>query len=215
MSKTVLYSYFHSSCSWRVRIALAMKDVHYELIPVHLLKNGGEQFSQEYKSLNPLSILPTLQIDGHTLTQSISILEYLEETRPNPPLLPPDAFRRAMARQVALIIACDIQPLQNLGTLKKIGEERKVEWGHYWIDKRFEDVEELLKKTCGKYCVGDKVTIADVCLVPQVFNANRFKVDLTKFPRISEINDRLMELDAFKVTHPYRQTDCPENLKLD
>ncbi|CAB4044925.1 maleylacetoacetate isomerase-like, partial [Paramuricea clavata] len=118
-------------------------------------------------------------------------------------------------RQIVFAIASDIQPVQNLSVLKKVGDEKKAEWGHYWIDKRFGGVEEMLKKTSGKYCVGDEVTMADLCLVPQVFNANRFKVDMTKFPHISEINDRLMELDTFKVAHPFRQPDCPDDLRID
>mgnify|MGYP002803811340 CR=1 FL=1 len=216
MSKPILYSYFRSSCSWRVRIALAIKGIDFEIKPVHLLKDGGQQFSDEYKKLNPISVLPTLIIDGHALTQSISILEYLEETRPEPPLLPHnDALKRATVRQIVFAIASDIQPIQNLGVLKKVGDDKKAEWGHYWIDRRFEGLEEMLKKTSGKYCVGDEITMADLCLVPQVFNANRFKVDMTKFPCISEINDRLLELDAFKVAHPFRQPDCPDDLRID
>ncbi|XP_028395946.1 LOW QUALITY PROTEIN: maleylacetoacetate isomerase-like [Dendronephthya gigantea] len=216
MSKPILYSYFRSSCSWRVRIALALKGIDYETNPVHLLKDGGQQFSDEYSKLNPIHALPTLLIDNLTLTQSISILEYLEETRPEPPLLPPnDPAKRAAVRQIVFAIAMDTQPVQNLSVLKKVGDEKKVEWAHYFIDKRFEGIEEMLKKTSGKYCVGDEITMADLCLVPQVFNANRFKVDMTKFPRISEINDRLMEIDAFKVGHPFRQPDCPDDLKID
>lgn len=215
MSKPILFSYFRSSCSWRVRIALALKGIDYNTKPVHLLEGRGQQFSEEYKKLNPSCVVPALIIDGHTLCQSISILEYLDETRPNPPLLPPnDPAKKALVRKIVQTIASDIQPVQNLRILKYVGDDKKAEWGHYWIDRGFEGLEEILRKTAGKYCVGDEITMADICLVPQVYNANRFKVDMKKFPLISEINENLQELEPFKVSHPFRQPDCPDDLKI-
>lgn len=209
-SKPILYSYFRSSCSWRVRIALAHKGVDYEYRAINLLKQ--EQVSDEYKKLNPIGQVPVLIVDENTLTQSISILEYLEEAFPQKPLLPKDLFKRAKVREVCEIIGSGIQPLQNLSVLQKIGET-KMEWGHFYIQKGFVALEQVLANSAGKYCVGDEVTIADCCLVPQVYNANRFKVDMAAFPVISRVHDALMSLDAFKAAHPSQQPDCPEDLK--
>ncbi|ROT67146.1 hypothetical protein C7M84_014790 [Penaeus vannamei] len=209
-SKPILYSYFRSSCSWRVRIALAHKGVDYEYRAINLLKQ--EQVSDEYKKLNPIGQVPALIVDENTLTQSISILEYLEEAFPQKPLLPKDLFKRAKVREVCEIIGSGIQPLQNLSVLQKIGET-KMEWGHFYIQKGFVALEQVLANSAGKYCVGDEVTIADCCLVPQVYNANRFKVDMAAFPVISRVHDALMSLDAFKAAHPSQQPDCPEDLK--
>jgi len=211
MSKAILYNFFRSSASRRVRIALAMKGIDYEYKATHLVK--GEQLSDEYKKLNPQSLIPTLLIDGQKLTQSLSILEYLEETRPDPPLLPKDPLKRSQARTVALIISADIQPIQNLRVLKAVGDEKKMEWGKNVIQSGLEALEKVLAETSGKYCVGDSVTIADLCLVPQVYNANRFKVDMSRFPIISRINEELSQLEPFIKSHPSNQPDCPEELK--
>ncbi|XP_047481167.1 probable maleylacetoacetate isomerase 2 isoform X2 [Penaeus chinensis] len=208
--RPILYSYFRSSCSWRVRIALAHKGVDYEYRAINLLKQ--EQVSDEYKKLNPLGQVPALIVNENTLTQSISILEYLEEAYPQKPLLPKDLFKRAKVREVCEIIGSGIQPLQNLSVLQKIGET-KMEWGHFYIQKGFVALEQVLAESAGKYCVGDEVTIADCCLIPQVYNANRFKVDMAAFPVISRVHDALMSLDAFKAAHPSQQPDCPEDLK--
>lgn len=182
----------------------------YEYRAINLLKQ--EQVSDEYKKLNPIGQVPALIVDENTLTQSISILEYLEEAFPQKPLLPKDLFKRAKVREVCEIIGSGIQPLQNLSVLQKIGET-KMEWGHFYIQKGFVALEQVLANSAGKYCVGDEVTIADCCLVPQVYNANRFKVDMAAFPVISRVHDALMSLDAFKAAHPSQQPDCPEDLK--
>ncbi|XP_077995663.1 maleylacetoacetate isomerase-like isoform X2 [Glandiceps talaboti] len=211
MAKPVLYSYFRSSCSWRVRTALALKGIEYETKGVNLLKS--EQLSDNYSGANPMQQVPTLDIDGHKLTQSLAILEYLEETRPDPPLLPKDPAERAVTRQISETIASGIQPIQNLAVLKYVGDEKKAEWGRYWIDRGFQGLEKMLVNTAGKYCVGDQVTMADLCLVPQIYNANRFKVDMSQFPTISRINDALSQLDAFKTSHPSNQPDCPDDVK--
>lgn len=161
-----------------------------------------------------MGYVPALVIDGHTLADSLSIIEYLDETRPDPPLLPrDDPFKKALARQVSQTIASGIQPIQNLSVLKYLGDERKTEWGHHWINKGFCNLEKILERTSGKYCVGDEITMADLCLVPQVYNANRFKVDMSQFPVISRINDDLSKLEAFKASHPSKQPDCPEELR--
>lgn len=216
MSNTpVLYSYFRSSCSWRVRVALALKQIQYKQKGVHLLNNGGEQHSDEYKSVNPMEQVPTLIIDGVSLTQSLPILEYLEETRPDIyPLLPGDPKDRVRVRQIAEIINSGIQPVQNLSILQAVGPERKMQWGHDAIHKGFVAIEDLLKSySSGKYCIGDKVTIADICLVPQVYNATRFKVDMKLFPTIARINAALEELPEFQKAHFTNQPDTPEELK--
>ncbi|XP_064514920.1 maleylacetoacetate isomerase isoform X2 [Pseudopipra pipra] len=210
--KPILYSYFRSSCSWRVRIALALKGISYDLVPVNLVKDGGQQFSAEFKALNPMKQVPTLKIDGITLSQSLAIIHYLEETRPNPRLLPQDPKKRAQVRMIADHIASGIQPLQNLGLLKLIGE-RKTEWAQNHIASGFQAVEQILQHTAGRYCVGDEVSMADLCLVPQVANAERFEVDMGPYPTITRINKALLELEAFKVSHPCRQPDTPAELR--
>jgi len=212
--KPVLYSYWRSSCSWRVRAALAYKKIDYETKVVNLIKDGGQQHSTEYNHLNPAELVPTLFIDDHYITESLSILEYLEETHAEPPLLPADAFKRAQVRAIALEIVAGIQPLQNLAVLKYVGDEKKNDWAKHFVSKGLSAVEKMLGKTAGKYCVGDAVTFADCCLVPQIYNAERFKVDMSQFPTIKRINDSLLQLDMFKVSHPQKQPDCPEDERV-
>jgi len=205
-NSAVLYSYWRSTSSWRVRIVLAMKGVEYEYKPVNLLQ--GEQLRDDYAAINPLKEVPTLIINGNTISQSVAIMEYLEETHSNPPLLPSDPYHRAKVRQIVECVVSDIQPIQNLRVLKKVGEEKKSEWAKFWIDVGFQGLEKLLQSTSGKYCWGDTVTLADCVLVPQVYNALRFSVDMTQFPCISRINDELSKLDAFKRAHPSVQPDA-------
>ncbi|XP_071788508.1 maleylacetoacetate isomerase-like [Asterias amurensis] len=206
--KPILYSYYRSSCSWRVRIALALKGIEHEYSAVNLLKS--EQLGEKYLSVNPTGQVPALQIDSMVLTQSNAIIEYLDETRDAPSLLPKDPKKRFLVRELSQVISCGIQPVQNLKVLRYIGDEKKGEWGHRAIKEGFEALEKLLEQTAGTYCVDDEITMADLCLVPQVYNANRFKVDMSKFPVISRINAALMELDSFKASHPSKQPDCPE-----
>lgn len=217
-SKPVLYSYFRSSASWRVRIALAYKGVEYDYHGVHLVKDGGQQNSGDYKALNPMSQVPTLKIDGMTLTQSLPIIEYLEETRPGNPLLPKEPTKRVQCRRVAELINSGIQPVQNLAVLQKVAEVTgddswKAKWGHFYIDKGFQALELLLQETSGKYCVGDEISLADLCLVPQHYNANRFKVDMSKYPIIDRIVKEVSKEPAFVQADPKNQPDCPEDLK--
>lgn len=215
MAKVVLYSYFRSSCSYRVRIALALKNIDYEYKAVSLIKDGGEQHSEDYKAVNPMEQVPALVVNGDCLTDSLAIMEYLEEAHPETTrILPKDPIKRAQSRRLSQMIASGIQPIQNLSVLQKIGDEKKMDWGHYWIDLGFKALEKTLETTAGKYCVGDDITLADICLVPQVFNANRFKVDLLKFPTIKRIHDELILNEAFKTAHPFRQPDCPDDLKI-
>uniref|UniRef100_G3V5T0 maleylacetoacetate isomerase n=1 Tax=Homo sapiens TaxID=9606 RepID=G3V5T0_HUMAN len=197
--KPILYSYFRSSCSWRVRIALALKGIDYETVPINLIKDGGQQFSKDFQALNPM--------------KQLAIIEYLEEMRPTPRLLPQDPKKRASVRMISDLIAGGIQPLQNLSVLKQVGEEMQLTWAQNAITCGFNALEQILQSTAGIYCVGDEVTMADLCLVPQVANAERFKVDLTPYPTISSINKRLLVLEAFQVSHPCRQPDTPTELR--
>ena len=210
-AKPVLYSYFRSSCSWRVRIALELKGVRYEYKPVNLLQ--GEQNSDAYQKVNPIGGVPTLVVDGHPICQSLAIIEYLDEKYPDPSLLPEDPIKRADVRKLALIIAADIQPVQNLRVLKFVGDEKKMELGHWTISNGFAALEKCLKTTAGKYCYGNEITMVDLCLIPQIFNAHRFKVDMSSYPTICRIQEELNKLDAFKKSHPTQQPDCPEDLK--
>mmetsp|Transcript_20343 Transcript_20343/g.34715 ORF Transcript_20343/g.34715 Transcript_20343/m.34715 type:complete len:215 (+) Transcript_20343:49-693(+) len=213
MSNIILHSYWRSSCSWRVRIALAHKKIKYQYKAVHLLNDGGEQFKPDYVKLNPSKEVPTLEIDGHAICQSVAILEYLEETRPENPLLPTNPIEKAKVRQLVNIVASDTQPVQNLRVLLYAMSKGadKLEWGKHWITKGFEAFEQVVASTAGQYCVGDQVTLADVALVPQVYNANRFGVDMSQFPTINRIHAALEELDAFKAAHPDVQPDAPSD----
>ncbi|NNG22239.1 maleylacetoacetate isomerase [Telluria aromaticivorans] len=211
-----LYTYFRSSAAYRVRIALNLKALDYDAIPVHLVRGGGEHLMDEYRAVNPSSLVPAFQDDALTLTQSMAIMEYLEDTYPLVPLLPKDAIGRARVRELAQIVACDIHPLNNLRVLnylvKHLGqsEEAKTDWYRHWIIEGFRSLEaHLARNACtGSFCYGDSPTIADCYLVPQVFNAQRFNVDLTAYPTIARINSMCVDLPAFKAAHPSRQGDA-------
>jgi maleylpyruvate isomerase len=211
-----LYSYFRSSAAYRVRIALNLKGLPYEYLAVHLLKDGGQQLSPDYRKVNPTGLVPTL-IDGDAVIgQSLAIIEYLEETHPQVPLLPADPIGRARVRDLALGIACDTHPLNNLRVLKylkhtlKVPEEAKSEWYRHWIEAGFASLETRLANDprTGKLCFGDTPTLADICIVPQVFNANRFSIDTTRFPTIQRVADYASTLDAFKAAEPGVQPDA-------
>jgi maleylacetoacetate isomerase len=201
-----LYSYFRSSASFRVRIALNLKGLPYEYLPVHLVKHGGEQFSLEFLALNPQGLIPVL-IDGDkVLTQSLAILEYLDETYPEPPLLPADALGRARVRSIALAISCEIHPINNIRVLRYlkrsfgIDDEGRKTWARHWSETGLAAVEAQLATlpATGAFCHGDTPTIADLCLVPQVFNSRTYDCDFSAMPTIVRIVDRCMELDAFR-----------------
>lgn len=211
-----LYGYFRSSAAYRVRIALGLKGLSCEQAAVHLVKDGGQQFSDAYRALNPQSLVPALEDGGVVLSQSLAIIEYLDETHPQPPLLPPDAAGRARVRSLALAIACDIHPLNNLRVLRYLkttlgaGDEAKDAWYRHWIMDGFTALEARLSREAetGRYCHGDAPGMADAVLVPQVFNAERFDCDLTAFPTLRRINAACLDVPAFQAAHPARQPDA-------
>jgi maleylacetoacetate isomerase len=206
MSEIELYSYWRSSSSWRVRLALHYKDIKFEYKAVNLLKS--EQLGEAYLQVNPQGFVPALQVDSVLLTESFSILEYLEETRPEKPILPKDPKERALVRRIAQMIVADIQPVQNLKVLKYVGMDRKLEWGSHFITEGFKPLEKVLAQSAGKFCFGDMVTMADFCLIPQIYNARRFKVDMEQFPTIVRIGENFDQLDFAKAAHPNAQPDC-------
>ncbi|MGN6319791.1 maleylacetoacetate isomerase [Trinickia sp.] len=211
-----LYSYFRSSASYRVRIALNLKGLPYEYAAVHLLRGGGEQLQADYRRVCPDGIVPSLVDGGVVLQQSLAIIEYLEETHPNPPLLPSAPADRAYVRAIALQIACEIHPLNNLRVLKYlkhdlgVTDDAKNAWYKHWIDNGFSVLEATLAgdPRTGKFVFGDAPTMADLALVPQVFNAMRFNVDMQPYPTIQRLYDEAMRLDAFERAAPGRQPDA-------
>jgi maleylpyruvate isomerase len=210
-----LHSYFRSSASWRVRIALNWKGIDFEYVPVSLIADGGEHLKAAYGEVNPMRAVPALEIDGHILSESMAIIEYLEETHPTPGLLPKDPFQRAQARRVAEVFNAGTQPLQNLRVLNRLetqfgaSADAKKAWAGYFIQQAFERLEKLLGQTAGQFCVGDNVTIADVGLAPQCYGARRFGVDVAQFPTIAAIEQRLNGIPAFALSVPSKQPDCP------
>jgi maleylacetoacetate isomerase len=208
-----LYSYFRSSAAYRVRIALNLKGLAYETVPVHLIKDGGHNRRPEYRAVNPQMRVPALVApSGEVLIQSLAIIEYLDETHPEPPLLPQDPIARAQARALAEIVACDIHPLNNSGTLRYLKrgmhqEQTAIDnWYHHWVIEGFEAIEALVQPS--PYACGSQVTLADVCLVPQVANARRLKVPLEKFPKIVGIDAACLKLAAFDRARPENQPDA-------
>lgn len=206
-----LFNYFRSSASYRVRIALALKGLDYDYRPVHLVK--GEQLQESYASVSAARLVPLLVDGGQRLTQSLAIIEYLEETHPEPPLLPRDPAGRARVRAIALDIACEIHPLNNLRVLKyltgslKLGEDDKNRWYRHWVETGLETVERQLAAAPATYCHGDTPTLADCTLVPQIFNARRFDCRLEHVPNVMRVFDACMKLPAFENTRP---ENCPD-----
>ncbi|MQP65695.1 maleylacetoacetate isomerase [Niveispirillum sp. SYP-B3756] len=208
-----LYTYFRSSAAYRVRIALALKGLDYDSVPVHLVKDGGQQHQPAYLAINPQGLVPALETDdGALLTQSLAIIEYLDETHPTPPLLPADALGRAQVRAMAQVVACDIHPLNNSGVISRLRREQGLDdaavtrWMHHWMGRGFTALERLVSPQ-GAFCHGDSVTLADLYLVPQMYNARRFNLDLTHFPRLVEIDARCRTLPAFQQAAPEKQPD--------
>jgi maleylpyruvate isomerase len=211
-----LYTFFRSSASYRVRIALNLKGLDYEHAPIHLRRGGGEQFSPAYKAKNPQALVPALEDGGRPLTQSLAIIEYLEECYPEPPLLPKDPADRAAVRAMALAIACEVHPLQNLKVLNYVKGELKQDeaaanrWAQHWIALGLAALEQIVLAAPkpGKFCFGDAPTLADLCLVPQLGNARRFGCDLSGIPTLVRIDAHCGTLPAFVKAAPENQPDA-------
>lgn len=211
-----LYGYFRSSASYRVRIALNLKGLDYQHQGVHLLRNGGEQSSASYKQINPDALVPAFEDQGQILTQSLAILEYLDEVYPEPALLPAAALDRAYVRSLALAIACEIHPVNNLRVLKyltgelQLSDEQKNAWYKHWVETGLLALEHKITShhQAGQFCFGDRPGLADCCLVPQIFNAQRFNCDLRALPTIMRIYQNCMELPAFIAASPAQQPDA-------
>ncbi|MBP7667527.1 MAG: maleylacetoacetate isomerase, partial [Burkholderiaceae bacterium] len=199
-----LYNYFRSSASYRVRIALALKGLDYDYLPVHLVRR--EHLDDSYTALSASRLVPTLQDGDAVLSQSLAIIEYLDETHPQPPLLPADARGRARVRAIALDIACEIHPLNNLRVLRylthdlKLSEDDKDRWYRHWVESGLESVERQLAAQPARYCHGDTPTLADLTLVPQIFNAQRFRCRTDHVPQVMRVFETCMQLDAFSQT---------------
>ena len=215
-----LYTYYRSSASYRVRIALNLKGLAYEQIPVHLVKDGGQQLLPAYRAINADALVPSL-VDGNgaaelTLTQSLAIIEYLDEVHPQPSLLPSTAADRAFVRSLALSIACDIHPLNNLRVLRylsgnlKVTDTDKDTWYRHWCEQGLQALETTLArdKRSGSFCYGESPTLADCCLVPQIYNARRYNCDLSAMPTIIRINEHCLSLEAFFKASPENQPDA-------
>ena len=208
-----LYSYFRSSAAYRVRIAFNLKGLSCDMVSIHLQKEGGLNKKPDFRAINPQMRVPALQLDsGEVLIQSLAIIEYIDETHPQPPLLPRDALQRAKVRAIAQIIACDIHPLNNVGPLRylknQMGQEQaKIDaWYHHWVLDGFDAIEAMLRPA--PYAFGSEISLADVCLVPQVYNARRLKVPLERFPKIVAVDAACGKLSAFEQARPENQPDA-------
>lgn len=219
----VLYSYWRSSAAYRVRIALNLKGLSYETRPVHLVRDGGEQHAPEYRALNPMETVPCLLDGERVITQSLAIMEYLDEMYPaeEAALMPMDVRGRAQVRALAMAVACDIHPLGNLRVLQHLeaefgaSEEQRAAWSRHWIGAGFKAMEAMLGDSAatGRYCHGEQPGMADACLVPQVYNAQRWKLPMDDYPTISRIHAACIELDAFRRAAPEAQPDAPKDQK--
>lgn len=213
----VLYSYWRSSAAYRVRIALNLKQLPYEVRPVHLVRDGGQQHADAYRKLNPQELVPTLLHGKRVFRQSLAIVEYLEESWPETPLLPEAPRDRARVRALAGVVACDIHPIGNLSVLQYLDREcgmpqvEREQWSRYWIERGFRAFEALLEEDSsrGQYCCGETPGLADICLVPQVYNAQRWGVDMQAFPAIAAVHAACRELEAFRLAAPEAQPDAP------
>lgn len=212
-----LYSYWRSSAAYRVRIGLNLKGLEYGIVPVHLVKGGGQQHADSYRQMNPQELVPTLCHGQRQLTQSLAILEYLDEVWPEPSLLPATARERQRARELALLVACDIHPLNNLRVLQYFDREWNVpqperdNWVQHWIKTGFTAMEVMLAghPSTGEFCEGNAPTIADCCLIPQVYNARRYGIDMGAYPTITRIETHCLTLPAFDAARPEQQPDAP------
>lgn len=205
-----LYDYYRSTACYRVRIALHYKNIAYETCPIHLTNQGGEQHLPQYRSLNPQGLVPALEVNGTLLTQSLAIIEYLESQYPLPSLFPADPLAEAQVRRLALIVACDMHPINNLRVLQQLKqqfqatEEQTIVWYHHWLKAGFDAFETILSELprSNDVCYGNEITLADLCLIPQVYNAHRFHFPMDEYPLIQKINAYCLGFDAFSKTAP-------------
>jgi len=217
MSQILLYNYFRSSTSYRVRVALHHKNIPFEYKAISLLK--GEQHSSDYRKLNPMGGVPTLVHNGKMLAESFAILEYLEEVSPDHPLLPKDPYVRGRIRQACEYVNSGIHPFGNLRVQKYLGDngftaEQKDAWLKHWLGDGMTALQTLLAPTAGKYCFGEEITLADIFVVPQIMTCERFGIDMKAFPLLTKINENCLQLEAFKKAHPFRQIDTPEEMRI-
>ncbi|MGE5217276.1 MAG: maleylacetoacetate isomerase [Chloroflexota bacterium] len=211
-----LYTFFRSSASYRVRIALNIKGLTYEQVPIHLRRGGGEQLGAAYKAINPQALVPALEDNGKILTQSLAIIEYLEETHPTPPLLPTGPADKALVRGMAMVIACEVHPIQNLRVLNYVKarynqtDAQINDWAQHWIDLGLSALEQMIaaQPKRGKFCFGEMPTLADICLIPQLGNARRYGCDISKHPTILQIEKSCLALPAFAAAAPEKQPDA-------
>lgn len=212
-----LYTYFHSSASYRVRIALNCKGIAHDEAYIHLQK--AEQSAPAFKALNPAGLVPALEDGGHVLSQSLAIIEYLDEACPGPRLMPQDPLARAYVRAFSQVIACEIHPVNNLRVLNHLRQAYHLDqdaindWYRHWIAEGFAMMEGMLQRErrVGRYVLGDDITMADCCLVPQVFNAQRYKCDLAPYPTVMRIHEACSQLAPFAAAHPMKQPDAPKS----
>lgn len=213
-----LYTYFRSSTSYRVRIALYLKGLTFTTKPVHLLEGGGQQHAPEYRTLNPAGEVPTLIHNGKVLSQSFAIIEYLDEVFPEPRLFPSSPFDKAKVRQICEHINCGIHPIANLKVQQYLTkqlsqtEEQKNQWVTHWIREGMDALEKLLLQTAGEFAYGNSLTAADLFIAPQVFSSKRFGVGLDNYKTIQSVYERVMKIDAFNKAHPHVQPDTPPEL---
>jgi maleylacetoacetate isomerase len=216
MAEFKLYSYFRSSAAYRARIALNLKGIAPDYAFIHLLKDGGQQHADDYKQRNPQELIPALEHDGHTIAQSLAIIEYLDEVHPETPLLPKTPLARARVRQIAYAIACDIHPINNLRVLQYLrdthglSEEERARWQRHWIATGFAAIETLLtqSKDTGRYCHGNTPTLADICLIPQMANGRRVNLDFAPYPTLLRIEKEALAHPAFAAAAPQVQPDA-------
>ncbi len=216
MADIKLYSYWRSSAAYRVRIALNLKQLEYDIIPVSLVRDGGEHHKDDYAALNPQQLVPTMVDGGRVIRQSMAMIEYLDDVYPEFPLIPSDPRSSAWVRSISLAVACDIHPLNNLRVLKFLKQQMSLDqasvdqWYEHWISEGLKSMELMIAEnpSVGDFCAGDLPTMADCLLVPQLYNARRFDIDLTAYPHLTAIDDHCMSLEPFRNAAPEQQPDA-------